>query len=207
MAVDGDDLWRDIPQLRERLAYLHNEFAKTTGGIFVFHVPQILKPVFDDRLPPFDPETWAFLLRRLNQEVMRARSYDVKDLAKEHRRACSAALHAALNARSNPWLGHGVFRLKRHWLTLLGNRLATERNLVVGGLGALKTVASEDLNLSLGETANWTADTLFRVYCDTDLRTEWDYPGFGKRKRVEKRREPQKILTPEDLGEVVPRAI
>ena len=85
--------------------------------------------------------------------------------------------------------------------------MATERNLVVGGLGALKTVAPEGLNLSLGETANWTVDTLFRVYCDIDLRTEWDYPGFGKRKRVEKRREPRKILTPEDQGEVVPRAI
>ena len=73
---------------------------------------------------------------------------------------------------------HTYLELPFHWLNLMGFRLAVERGLVMGGLGAVKTVAAVELGLSRGETEQWTVELLFNVYCDTKLREQWDYEGF-----------------------------
>ncbi len=96
---------------------------------------------------------------------------DYKPAIKQAQRALNLArMHNSLNAVQ--------FELRYYWLTLLGHRLAVERNLPAGGRRALRHVAAMRLDLPLKETEAWSDDWLFRRYTQTVLRDEWDYPGI-----------------------------
>ncbi len=85
---------------------------------------------------------------------------------------------ALRRAHRNQALSHVMLELPYLWLTLLGHRLAVERDLPTGGIPALVHVAAARLDLPLKDTEAWSDDVLFRNYTRTVLRDEWDYPGI-----------------------------
>jgi len=96
----------------------------------------------------------------------------------DYRSDIAEADSALERAYRNQALSHVALELPDLWLTLLGNRLAVERDLPTGGIPALAHVAAARLELPLKDTGAWSSETLFRQYTLTVLRDEWDYPGI-----------------------------
>ena len=129
----------------------------------------------------------ALCLDLLDLELCRAQSNTLpaSRTGEAYGKDVSRALRVLHIARRRKWHDRTPFDPAWFWLTLLGNRLAVERGLSVGGLAALAEVASRRLNLPLAETRTWSCDELFERYTRTGLRTEWDYPGLRFRIPVE----------------------
>ena len=94
-----------------------------------------------------------------------------------YRSDIARARHALDRAGEYPGLDEGLLDLRYNWLTLLGNRIATERGLHAEGVTSLSCIASARLNLPLTETDKWSEARLFRRYTESVLRDEWDYAG------------------------------
>ena len=146
-------------------------------------MPGSLLGFIEDLVTPHDRDLRAFCVRNLNQEVVRTRNEAFGAVrkfhpAKAYQEDFRKAEFACQQGWNHQWPSHTYLELPFHWLNLMGFRLAVERGLVMGGLGAVKTVAAVELGLSRGETEQWTVELLFNVYCDTKLREQWDYEGF-----------------------------
>ena len=124
-----------------------------------------------------------FLAALLDLEVSRAQYNLLSEPPlfepdEDYRSDIATAERALTLARGNRVLEPEQTGLRFLWLTLLGHRLAVERDLVVGGVKALAHVAAARLGLPEKETEAWSEDQLFRRYTQTVLREEWDYVGI-----------------------------
>ena len=131
-------------------------------------------------------ELRRFCLDRLQTEIARARK-EVFGLAARYApgdnytRDYKSAVRAENGGYSWPHRSYNGLQLPYHWLTLIGYRIAIERRLFLGGMDAASIRAVEVLGAPPSDAMQWDVDLLFKLYCNTRLRSEWDYDGYAFR--------------------------
>ena len=127
-----------------------------------------------------------FCLGNLQTEIARARNEvfgpDARyvpgdDYTHDYKRA----VHAENGGYSGPYRSYDGLQLPYHWLTLIGYRIAAGKRLPLGGLEAARIRAVEILGAPPGDAMQWDTGLLFRLYCNTRLRREWDYDDYAFR--------------------------
>ena len=196
----GDDipwgLWR-TGRLHGRPAAFHNEVCHNEHqegteikalAQFVDTLPEPVIGLLDVINPP-QLQTCrirAFCLTELETEIARAdnevfsadKMLWMRRFTNDHAGDCNQAKKAMLKARNRPNWNHRRLQLQYHWLTLVGHRMRVERRWLLGGIVAARTRALEVLGGPPKEVMQWDVDLLFQLYCNTQLRSEWDYDGY-----------------------------